>query len=137
VAKVLAEFRFDVEQRRAQQRIGLSLTTVQKYALRELRVFSTTLGDKPDLAAQVTTLEKAFTLPLSKAVRSQLAVMRRNGVTGESLLHGLTEIYHSHALNERRERPRPRRRRDRRARRRGAAPRGPRALRRLPRATVP
>ena len=104
VMNVLKHFGDEVKHRRAQQQHSLSLSAAQSYALREMRAYYSLLeeGDT-DLKAQVAELEETFKRPVPAAVRRQLNVLRRNGVTGNNLVAALTELYHDHALHERAE----------------------------------
>ena len=101
VMEALRMFTDEVKHRRAQQHYSLSLSASQSYTLRELRAYYSLLeeGDT-DLKAQVAKLEEAFKRPVPAAVRRQLNVLRRNGLTGKGLIGALTEIYHDHALHE-------------------------------------
>ncbi len=101
VMQVLEMFKTEVDHRKAQQKYSLSLTTGQIYVLRELRALYASL-DTPqeDLKPQITQLETAFRRPCTAAVKRQLNVMRRNGVTGVNLLQALTDVYHEHGMHE-------------------------------------
>lgn len=101
VMKVLQAFSDEVKHRRAQQQHGLSLSTAQTYALRELRSFYSQLDEpETDLKAQVARMEEAFKRPVTAAVRRQLNTLRRNGVVGNPLVRALADIYHDHGLQE-------------------------------------
>jgi len=102
VMKVLQVFSDEVKHRRAQQLHSLSLTVGQSYALRELRAFYSTLEDvDEDRRGQVSLFEEAFKKPVTAAVKRQLNVLRRNGVTGRNLLAALTDVYYEHGMNDR------------------------------------
>jgi hypothetical protein len=105
LGKVLQVFAREAQQRRAQQRHGLSLSVGQRYVLRELRAFrgcAAGQGDA-DLQHQIDLLERAFRRPLPTATRRLVNVLRRNGVVGTPLLRALAEIYHEHGLADREE----------------------------------
>jgi hypothetical protein len=102
VARVLGVFAEEVQQRLAQQRHSVSLTTAQSYVLRELRALYSTLRDaETDLRTQVALLDEAFRRPATAAIRRQLNTLRRNGVVGIPLVRALTDLYHDHGLAER------------------------------------
>lgn len=101
VMGVLKAFETEVKHRKAQQKHSLSLTAGQSYVLRELRALYSTLDEnEEDLRRQVSVLEEAFKRPVSVAIKKNLNVLRRNGVSGRPLLAGLSEIYHEHGMHE-------------------------------------
>jgi hypothetical protein len=95
--KIFAE---EVKHRQASQQYGLQLTVQQRYVLRELRALYGQVGDDVDLRGQITIIEKAFRLPMTTAVKKQVNVLRRNGVTGRNLLRTLTDIYHDYGMKD-------------------------------------
>jgi len=100
-ALMRAKQRFDdeVRQRTAQREYVTSLTRGQRYVLRELRtLFNATKDD--DLRGDMALLEEAFRGTLTTAVRKELNLLRRNGVTGEVLLEELKRIYFQHNLKD-------------------------------------
>ena len=100
--KVLQVFSDEVRHRTAQQKHSLSLTVGQKYVLRELRAeYSKLDGEEfDDLRSQIALLEESFKQPLTAAIKKQLNVIRRNGVTGQTLVQLLSTIYHEHGMRE-------------------------------------
>ncbi|HSV73760.1 MAG TPA: hypothetical protein VLH79_08375, partial [Chthonomonadales bacterium] len=99
--EALSRFADEVKQRRAQQRHSLSLTAAQSYVLRELRAFHAGLDGEDDLRAQVAALEQAFRRPAEVAIRRELNLLRRNGVTARPLVRALTDLYQAHGLGDR------------------------------------
>jgi superfamily II DNA/RNA helicase len=100
-ALMAAKARFDAEakQREAQREHTASLTQGQRYIIRELRaLFNATQDD--DAKRDVTILEETFRAPVTVAVRKELNVLRRNGVTGDVLLSELKRIYYQHNLKD-------------------------------------
>jgi hypothetical protein len=72
----------------------------QRYVIRELRTaFSGT--EDPDQRARINLLEEAFRGPITTAVKRELNLLRRNGVTAEGLLANLKELYSQHELGNR------------------------------------
>jgi hypothetical protein len=57
--------------------------------------------DESDLRGQISILEDAFKRPATAAIRRQLNILRRNGVTGRPLIRALTDLYHDHDLDQR------------------------------------
>ena len=51
-----------------------------------------------DIKAQINLLEKAFRGPVTKALNKELNLLRRNGVTGESLLKTLANLFTQHNM---------------------------------------
>lgn len=95
--KMFAE---EVKHRQASQQYGINLTVQQRYVLRELRALYVHVEDDVDLKGQINILEKAFKLPMTTAVKKQVNVLRRNGVTGRTLLRTLTSIYHDYGMKD-------------------------------------
>ena len=92
-------FEEEVRHRKASQQYGLHLSVQQRYVLRELKaLFSIT--DDIDQRGQINILENAFKTPLNMAVKRQVNILRRNGVTGENLLRVLADIYHEHGMKD-------------------------------------
>jgi len=99
VMAVLETFATEVKHRRAQQQHSLSLTVGQKYVLRELRAYYSTLEpEDEDAGANVARLEETFKRPVTAAVRRQLNAYRRNGMIGEALVRNLTDLRIEHGL---------------------------------------
>jgi hypothetical protein len=96
-----AKARFDTEakHREAQRERLISLTQAQRYILHELRALFNTTNDDTG-KRDITLLEEAFRAPLTVAVRKELNLLRRNGVTGEALLRELKRIYWQHNLKD-------------------------------------
>ena len=102
VMKTLDKFSDEVRHRTAQQKHSMSLTVGQTYVIRELRaVFSALDGEEyTDLRSQVALLEESFRQPLTAAIKKQLNVIRRNGITGKYLVQMLSDLYHDHGMSE-------------------------------------
>jgi hypothetical protein len=102
ISKVLEIFKSEVTHRKAQQKYTLSLSVGQIYVLRELRAFYSTLDDsEQDLKKEISTLEEVFKKSITTAIRKNLNVIRRNGITGRNLCSHLSEIYHEHGMSQR------------------------------------
>jgi superfamily II DNA or RNA helicase len=100
VMRVKAIFDEEVRHRQGENRHSLSLTLGQRYVIRELRTaFSGT--EDPDQRARINLLEEAFRGPITTAVKRELNLLRRNGVTAEGLLANLKELYSQHELGNR------------------------------------
>ena len=67
--------------------------------LRELKALYT-ISDDADIRAQINILEKAFKNPLTTAIKRQINVLRRNGITGTNLLRSVTDIYHEYGMKD-------------------------------------
>ncbi len=74
--------------------------SAQTYILRELRAFYSSIEDDDDLKRQVATLEEAFRRPITAAVKRQINVLRRNGITGKHLLTTLSDTYHEYGMSD-------------------------------------
>ncbi len=100
--KALDSFAIEVKHRTAQQKHSISLTVSQRYVLRELRALYSedTSSLDEDMKAQINLLEDAFKQPVSTAIKKQLNVLRRNGVTRSILLSALSEIYLEHGMGD-------------------------------------
>jgi superfamily II DNA or RNA helicase len=99
VMRVKTAFEAEVKKRRAERKYVTTLTHGQRYAIRELRVlFEAT--DDVGIRDQVSRLEKAFRGPVTTAVKRLLNRLRRNAVTGQALLKGLTDIYIQHGMKD-------------------------------------
>jgi hypothetical protein len=99
VMRVKRLFEEEVKHRQAEREHTLSLTQGQRYVLRELRVLFGTTSDE-DEKARINILEKAFRSPLTRAVNQELNRIRRNGITGPSLLTMLGDIYYQHNMRD-------------------------------------
>jgi hypothetical protein len=101
VALMQAKARFDgeVKHLRAQRDYVPGLGVAQRYVLRELRVLFGGTKDG-DIRHDIATMEQAFRQPLTEAIRKELNLLRRNGVTGETLLSHLKRIYLEHGLKD-------------------------------------
>ena len=102
IMKVLERFSDEVRHRTAQQKFSMSLTVGQIYVLRELRAaYSSLDGDEfADLRGQIALLEDSFKQPLTAAIKKQLNIIRRNGITGKDLVRLLSDLYHDHGMSE-------------------------------------
>ncbi len=71
-----------------------NLTNAQKYILRELRVLMRTTQD----TANISTLDQAFRLSLTEAIKREINPLHRSKITGKELLEELAIIYHRHNM---------------------------------------
>jgi superfamily II DNA/RNA helicase len=99
VMRVLRQFAEEVKHRQAERTHTLSLSHGQNYVLRELRVLFAASTDE-DQKAMINVLEKSFRGPITRAVNREVVLLRRNGVSGESLLKALARIYDQHNLRD-------------------------------------
>jgi len=99
---VLQRFSDEVRHRTAQQKFSMSLTVGQTYVLRELRAAYSALDGEEfaDLRSQIALLEESFKQPLTAAIKKQLNIIRRNGITGKNLVRMLSDLYHDHGMRE-------------------------------------
>lgn len=67
--------------------------------MRELSVLFSA-SEEEDRKGRITSLEKAFPSPLTKALQRELNGLRRNGVAGEGLLKNLAGLYRQHNLRD-------------------------------------
>jgi superfamily II DNA/RNA helicase len=99
VMAVQRKFAEDVRHREAERSYNAGLTHGQLYVLREMRIlFEAT--QEGDIKQNVNVLEKVFRGPLTGAVKRELNQLRRNSVTGDSLLKNLIRIYDQHNLKD-------------------------------------
>ena len=102
ISKVLEIFKSEVTHRKAQQKYTLSLSVGQIYVLRELRALYSTLDDsEQEMKKEISILEEVFNKYITAAIRKNLNVIRRNGITGRYLCSHLAEIYHEHGMSQR------------------------------------
>ncbi|BCW98716.1 MAG: hypothetical protein KatS3mg024_1543 [Armatimonadota bacterium] len=99
VARAKRQFAEVVKQRQAEREKTLGLSQGQKYVLRELRGQFALARDE-EIKSQIDLLAKAFRGPVTNAVNKELNRLRRNGATGQDLLHGLRDIYYQHNMRE-------------------------------------
>jgi HKD family nuclease/superfamily II DNA or RNA helicase len=95
--KTLKAFREEVQHRQTERDYTVSLTHGQKYVLRELRSLFGVVKDE-DVRGHIALLEKAFRGPLTGAIKRELNLIRRNGITGEALLKTLKNTYDQHNM---------------------------------------
>jgi hypothetical protein len=94
------QFADEAQQRRVGRAHLPDLTQGQRHVLRELRaVFASSTA--VDVRARAEQFEQVFRLPLPQAVVRELNKLRREGLTGESLLRSLARIYHAYGLRDR------------------------------------
>ncbi len=99
VMDVKGLFESEVEARRAERGHTVSLTRAQRYVRRELRLAYSQVADE-DMQAQINLLEAAFTQPNPRpAVRNELNRIKREGLTGMTLVDALGRVYHLYALD--------------------------------------
>jgi len=99
VMKVKRMFTEEVKHRQAEREHTMSLTHGQRYVVRELRIIFGAAKDE-DLKAQVNILEKAFRGMITNALNKELNKIRRNGITGQTLIKMLTNLYHQHNMRD-------------------------------------
>jgi hypothetical protein len=99
VMRVKRIFAEEVKHRQAEREHALSLTQGQRYVLRELRVLFGMSTDE-DAKAQINILEKAFRGAVTTAINRELNRIRRNGITGQSLLKALSDLYLQHNMRD-------------------------------------
>ena len=100
VMAVKDQFDRKVQARRAEREHTLSLTSAQRYVLRELRLLYDGARDE-DLRQQIALLEAAFRQSNPRpAVRNELNRIRREGIAGEDLLDLLTRVYRLYGLDK-------------------------------------
>jgi hypothetical protein len=97
--RVKRRFAEKVKHRHAEREHTLALTHGQRYALRELRVLFGVTKDE-EVKARINLLERAFRQEVTSAIKRELNLLRRNGVSGEDLLKSLMVIYAHHNLQE-------------------------------------
>lgn len=95
--KILRAFKEEVQHRQTEREHTLSLTHGQRYVLRELRSLFGVSKDE-NIRGHITLLEKAFRGPLTGAIKRDLNLIRRNGITGDALLMTLKNIYDQHQM---------------------------------------
>jgi hypothetical protein len=99
VMRLKRRFDEDVRHLQVSRDHTLSLTRAQSYVLRELRLaFEQAEGEH--VRGQIRILEDGFRRSVNDAVKRELNRLRRNGVTGQALIHDLTRIYHEHGLRD-------------------------------------
>lgn len=99
VMRVLRLFAEEVKHRHAERTHTLSLSHGQNYILRELRLLFAATQDEGQ-KGMINILEKALRGPITRAVNRELNLLRRNAVTGQSLLKSLARIYDQHRLQD-------------------------------------
>jgi len=99
VMRIKRQFAEEVKQRQAEREYTPSLTQGQRYMLRELRVLFNATDDN-NVKAQINLLEAAFRKTLTRALIKELNKIRRNGITGESFLRKLGELYYQHNMRD-------------------------------------
>jgi hypothetical protein len=99
VMRVQRIFAEEVKHRQAERQHTLSLSLGQTYVLRELRVLFGATADE-DQKGMINVLEKALRGPVTRAVNKELNLLRRNGLTGQSLLKSLAKLYDQHNLRD-------------------------------------
>lgn len=106
VMRVKRQFIEEVKHREAEREHTVSLTHGQRYVLRELRIIFGRTEDE-ELKQRLNILEKTFRASnLTSAVKRELNLVRRNSLTGDSLLKTLSRIYDQHDLRDRIDRQR-------------------------------
>ncbi len=99
VMKVKRHFAEEVKHRRAEQEHNHSLSSGQKYVLRELRLLFGACEDE-ETRTRINVLAKAYRGALTGAAQKEINALRRNKVTGQALLKSLANIYHEHRMRD-------------------------------------
>ena len=99
VMRVQRQFSEEVKHRQAERSHTLSLSHGQNHILRELRLMFAASTNE-DQKAMINVLEKSFRGPITRAVNREVVLLRRNGVSGETLLKALARIYDLHNLRD-------------------------------------
>lgn len=99
IMTVKRQFAEEVKNRQAKREYTPSLTQGQRYVLRELRVLFNAVEDE-GIKAQINILEAAFRGTMTRALAQELNRIRRNGITGQSLLKSLGELYYQHNIRD-------------------------------------
>ncbi len=99
VMRILRQFKEEVKHRESEREHTFTLSHGQRYVLRELRLFFSTVADE-DIKARVNLLENAFRGTLTKAVERELNKIRRNGITGENLIKALGDMYTQYGMRD-------------------------------------
>lgn len=76
------------------------LSQGQRYVLKQLRALFSS-NATTDVRTRSEQLEKVFRLTMPQAVIRELNRLRKDGLTGESLLRSLARIYHAYGLQYR------------------------------------
>jgi superfamily II DNA/RNA helicase len=99
VTKVKKQFIDEVVNRYLEQKHTVSLTTAQKYLLKELQVLYNSAKDE-DLKAQIEAFQTVFQRVNRIAIHSELNKIKNNKMTGMPLLKKLSEMFSRHNLFE-------------------------------------
>ena len=94
------QFAQESQERRAELIHLPDLTQGQRYVLRELRAIFAH-NESVEIRARTEQFERVFRSPLPQAVVRELNRLRRDGLSGETLLRSLTRIYHAYGLKNR------------------------------------
>ena len=97
VTSVKQSFAEEVKHRQAEREHALGLSSGQRYILREMRLLFGVTTDE-ESKAQINVLEKAFRGRVTTAINKELNLLRRNGVTGGSLVKALANLFHQHNM---------------------------------------
>ncbi len=101
VSQAKAQFTTEAWQRRMEQQRTESLTTAQRYILKEMRTVYAQLIDE-DLKAQITVLERAFRQSLTRSLASEVNALKRAGMMGLPLVQELSHLYTRYQLDQQR-----------------------------------
>lgn len=85
--------------REAEKEQTIRLRQAQRYLIRELRLQFGKTEDE-DEKEKINLLEKAFRCTLYPAVMKELNIIRRMGITGETLVKKLSDIYFQYNLKD-------------------------------------
>lgn len=101
VTQAKAIFAREALQRQIEQQHTLTLTTAQRYLIRELRTTYGTTADE-DTRTQLQVLEQAFRRPLTRTLASELNAVKRAGLAGIPLIQELSQLYTRYHLDQQR-----------------------------------
>jgi hypothetical protein len=99
VMRVMRDFAEEVKHRESERKYSTSLTHGQQYVQGELGLLFRVTKDE-DEKTRINLLEKAFTGPVTGAIRTELNRIRRNAVTGEALLKTLSRLHQLHNMGD-------------------------------------
>jgi superfamily II DNA/RNA helicase len=97
VSGAFDRFAQEVAARWSEQKHTVRLTVTQRYVVEQLRLLYAQSAST-DIQRQVTLVERAFTQPLTQAVKKELNLVKQRALTGKELLAVLENIYVRHNL---------------------------------------
>ena len=97
VSGTFDRFAQEVSARWSEQKHTVKLTVTQRYVVEQLRLLYAQ-STSTDVQRQITLVERAFTQPLTQAVKKELNLVKQRALTGKELLAVLENIYVRHNL---------------------------------------